>query len=200
MKTLLTAFALLALLAAPALAQWVEDGDAGDLPATAQVPIGVGGLTTITGNMPASDVDMYCIMVLEPTTFTAQTCGVGATWDTQLFLFRSDGVGVTWDDDACDPGLQSLISPFGACTYNAGPGVYYIAISKYNKDPLNANGTAVFSTAFGCNTNPAAPVASWGTTTTTLGGAYVITFTSVEYCGGVATQPSTWGSVKSLYR
>jgi hypothetical protein len=200
MKTLLMLLALGLLLTAPAMAQWVEDGDAGDLPATAQIPIGSGALATIAGTIIANDVDMYCIQVTAPTTFSAQTCGAGATWDTQLFLFRSDGVGVKWDDDTCDPGLQSLISDFSACQHSSGPGLYYIAISKYNKDPLNAAGGAVFSTAMGCNTNAAVPVASWGTTTTTLGGPYTITLASTEYCGTVAVEQATWGTIKSLYR
>lgn len=201
MKTLLVCIlALGVLFASPAMAQWVEDGDAGDLPASAQIPIGSGALTTITGNIGASDVDMYCIQVTEPVTFSAQTCGAGATWDTQLFLFTAAGVGVKWDDDTCDPGLQSLISDFSACQHSTGPGQYYIAISKYNKDPLNAAGGAIFPTAMGCNTNAAAPIAGWGTTTTTLAGAYTITLASTEYCGTVAVEQATWGTIKSLYR
>jgi hypothetical protein len=198
MKKLLTLVLALSLFAVPAMAQWVEDGDAGDLPATAQIPIGSGVLTTIQGTNLANDVDMYCIQVSDATTFSAATCAPGATWDTQLFLFRSDGVGVTTNDDTCS--LQSTIAGFASCQWSVGPGLYYIAISKYNKDPLNAAGGAIFAASTGCNTNPAAPVYNWGTTTTTAGGAYTITFVSTEYCGTVATEPTTWGTVKSLYR
>ncbi len=201
MKTWLVFITLGLLIAAPAMAQWVEDGDAGDLPTTAQVPIGTGPLTTIVGTHIANDVDMYCIQVTDATTFGANTCNAATTWDTQLFLFRSDGVGVTWDDDACaTPGLASVITGFANCQYSVGPGLYYIAVSRYNKDPLNAAGGAIFPTTFGCNTNPATPVASWGTTTSTAGGAYTITFASTTYCGAVATEPTTWGTIKSLYR
>ncbi len=148
--------ALGVLLAAPAMGQWVEQGDAGDLPATAQIPIGGGPLATIQGTMPAMDVDMYCIRVDDPGTFSAQTCGT-TTWDTQLFLFREDGVPVTWDDDTCDPGLQSLIGSFSNCTINT-PGQYLIAISKYNRDPRGPANETLFPTSSGCAT-ATAPVA-----------------------------------------
>ncbi len=200
MKNLLVILALGLLVAAPAMAQWVEQDDAGDLPINAQVPLGDGPLATIAGTMPANDVDMYCIMVTDATTFTAQTCGAGATWDTQLFLFREDGVVVTWDDDTCDPGLQSLISGFASCQYSVGPGTYYIAVSKYNRDPRDAAGAAIMSTTMGCNTLAGAGMVGSWTGTTTLGGDYVITMTSVNYCGTVATEGATWGAVKSLYR
>jgi len=51
MKTWLVFITLGLLVAAPAMAQWVEQGDAGDLPTTAQIPIGTGLLTTITGTI-----------------------------------------------------------------------------------------------------------------------------------------------------
>jgi hypothetical protein len=199
MKKLLTLVFALSLCAVPAMAQWVEQGDAGDQIATAQIPIGSGALATIAGTIDANDVDMFCFQTADPATFVAQTCGTGATWDTQLFIFRPDGVAVTWDDDTCDPGLQSLINGFSSCQYNLGPGQYYVAISKYNRDPLSAAGAALVPTASGCNTLAAAALASWGGTTT-VAGAYTITFTNAEFCGTVATEPTTWGTVKSLYR
>ena len=196
MKALLSyTVALGVLLAAPAMAQWTEQGDAGQLPATAQVPIGGGPLTTIAGTMPADDVDMYSICVDNPATFSAQTCDAGATWDTQLFLFRVDGVGVIWDDDTCASGLQSLIGSFASCTINI-PGPYMLAISKYNRDPRA--GTVVLFPASGCTTVPNV-VDSW-TGTTTAGGNYTITFTGVSYCGATAVEPATWGSIKNIYR
>lgn len=197
MKKLLVLVMALGLLAVPAMAQWVETEDAGDLPATAQIPQGDGPLATIAGTMPVGDVDMFCIMVTDPTTFVAHTCG-GATWDTQLFLFTEDGVGVTWDDDLCDPGLQSQIGAFDTCQYATGPGTYYIAISRYNNDPRDAANAAIFAGA-GCNAGTAGAVASW-TSTTNVAGDYLITFESVSYCGTVATEGATWGAVKSLYR
>src|SRR5437016_4480378 len=63
-------FALTATLAFASRAHaqtWNEAGDAGDLPATAQVTTGAGALTSIHGNLASpSDVDMYCIHVPDP--------------------------------------------------------------------------------------------------------------------------------------
>jgi hypothetical protein len=196
MKTLLLVLALGLLFAVPAMAQWVEPEDAGNLPATAQIPLGDGPLVTIAGTITPGDVDMFCIMVTDPTTFVASTCGVA--WDTQLFLFREDGIGVATDDDLCDPGLQSLINGFASCQYSVGPGTYYIAVSRYNVDPRDAAGAVIFSSSTGCATGAAGPVASW-TASTSTAGDYIITLTSVNYCGTVATEGTTWGSLKAMY-
>ena len=191
MKTLLAL--VMMLVAVPAMAQWVEQGDAGNLPATAQIPEDAASLVTIAGTIDPGDVDMYLITINDPAVFTASTCGAGATWDTQLFLFNADGIGVTMDDDTCDPGLQSLIGPFATCMYATGPGDYYLAISRYNVDPRDAGNVAILGAA-GCNATNANPIASW-TTTTSTAGAYTITLEGV-----VATEATTWGAVKSLYR
>jgi hypothetical protein len=53
MRAWLTLTVLLGLsVAAPAGAQtWAEQGDAGDLPPFAQVPVGQGPITSITGSL-----------------------------------------------------------------------------------------------------------------------------------------------------
>lgn len=203
MKALLAyAVAIGVLLAAPAMAQWNEQGDAGDLPATAQIPIGSGALTTISGSATSGgDVDMYCIGVTDPAAFTANTCGASAAWDTQLFLFRADGVGVIWDDDTCASGLQSEITGgFANCLYNAGAGNYYIAVSRYNNDPRNGT-TVIFGGAQNtCNTGAALVVNNWSGSTS-VAGVYTINLTGCTYCSGAtAVEPSTWGSIKNFYR
>ncbi len=192
--------ALGVLLAAPAMAQWVEQGDAGELPATAQVPIGGGPLATISGTFLADDTDMFCIRIDAPTSFTATTCG-GTQDDTQLFLFREDGTGVTHDDD--DPGgcgLQSTITG----VFVSSPGQYLIAVSKYNRDPQGAGACTIWANSpFNVErapdgTCPGNPVIGW--TGTTSAGSYRISMTSVSYCGATAVEPATWGGIKSIYR
>ena len=200
---LLCGIALMLVFASPVMAAtWAEDGDAGDLPATAQVPVGQGALDAITGTLPAGDADMYCISIVDDTLVDIQTC-TGTSFDTQLFLFRADGIGVGMNDDACS--LQSDITPATmTCPAAVGPGEYLIAVSKYNKDPVdNAGGLLWLSgTAEHCADGPAAanPIAGW-TGTTTTGGAYQITFRSVNFCGGaVPVERTSWGTIKSLYR
>lgn len=125
------------LLATAALlpAQWVEAGDAGELPATAQVPNGtVTSLTSIAGTLAAGDVDMFLIDIVDPVAFTASTVG-GTTVDTQLFLFFRDGRGVTHHD-----GFTGSTGPQSLITGNFVPfaGSYYLAISEYDRDPRSA--------------------------------------------------------------
>ena len=57
---------------------WTEVG-AGDLPATAEVPAGIGALNQIDGFLDPDDVDMYKIRVSDPANFTCSSVG-GAIW------------------------------------------------------------------------------------------------------------------------
>jgi hypothetical protein len=75
---------------------WIEDGDAGDLPDTAQVPSGTGNLGAITGNLDPSDADMYRIQVCDYANFSATTACV-ADVDDGTGTGTPDG-GVTIDD------------------------------------------------------------------------------------------------------
>jgi hypothetical protein len=122
---------------------WVELGDAGDLPATAQIPLGAGPLTAIEGSIAhPTDHDMYLILISDPASFSASTNNAGTNLsednDTQLFLFDSAGFGVLANDD--DPngvGFESAIPP----GFFGGPaGLYYLAISIFANDPVSADG------------------------------------------------------------
>lgn len=160
----------IALIAGMAIASgasaqiWNESGDAGDLPATAQVVLGSGPLTEIRGRLGPSDVDMYQIYIKDPATFRASTVG-GATFDTQMWGFFLDGRGMTHNDD--DNSLQSTITG----QFVPAPGLYYIAISQYNRDPVDGGGLLLWQNSpFGVERQPdgpgaANPVASWVNTT-----------------------------------
>ncbi len=163
---------------------WNEQGDAGDLPETAQ-STGSGSLTQIQGTLDVNDVDMYAIYITDPGAFSASTVG-GATWDTQLFLFDANGVGVVAADDT--GGLQSTINNTAGCI--TAPGLYYLAITRYNKDPLGCNDGGLWSTNDNnCPNGPEASsrVNSW-TTSTGTAGAYTIFLTGVE--GATAGDPT----------
>jgi hypothetical protein len=158
-------------------------GDAGDLPETAQ-STGSGPLSAIRGYLDPNDVDMYAIYIVDPADFSATTVG-GATWDTQLFLFDADGKGVVAEDDT--GGLQSTINNANGCI--PGPGLYYLAITRFNKDPLGCNGGGLWSTNDNnCpnGTESTSRVASW-TSSTGAAGAYTIFLTGVE--GATAGDP-----------
>jgi hypothetical protein len=156
-------------------------GDAGDLPSNAQIVYRPdqtpcqSPVTRITGNHDADDVDMYVICITDPASFSASTVGL-AGFDTQLWLFRCDGTGVVANDDYS--GLQSRIDNTPNCIQEAG--VYLLAISRYNRDAVDANGSALWSSgALSCASN-SNPIAGW-TGTTSAGGAYGIALTGAYF-------------------
>lgn len=154
-----------------------ELGDAGDLLHIAQAPCQVGPLTVITGTNGANDVDLYKIQIDTPASFSASTCG-GAGFDSQLFLLDASGRGVACNDDSCS--TQSNITNALVTT----PGVYYLAISSYNIDPVSPGGLIFPNTSSGQNgpTGPggALPLLGW-TGTAAAGGAYTITLTGCSH-------------------
>jgi hypothetical protein len=120
-------------------------GDAGDLPATAQLVSAANAqacqtpVQRIRGRMDADDVDMFVICITDPDAFSASTVGT-TSWDTQLWLFKCDGRGVVHNDDNPDSnqGLQSRIDNRAGCIPQRG--VYLLAISRYNRDPVSIEG------------------------------------------------------------
>ncbi len=128
-------------------AAWVEVGDAGQLPDSAQGIIGVKPLTEITGSINnVNDIDMYKLMITDPVNFTASTVG-GVGFDTALWLFDSGGSAVIADDDverlSGDPLLQSTLSK-GSVFQPTDPGVYYLAITPYYNVARSLSGMYVF--------------------------------------------------------
>jgi len=215
----LSSIAVAALIVSAGAQTWDEfangGGDAGDLPATAQtVGTALGPLTAITGSIASStDVDMYKIIIKDPTTFRAWT--TGALADTQLWLFDEFGNALWHNDDRFTAlpgqGLYHSAIGFGfdASAYrqstgaNAtqgadgsaawwgwptlGPGIYYIAISAYNRDPRDSGGGPVifsptsspFNRIYRSDpTDPDRVVASWTGTGGT--GAYTINLESAS--------------------
>jgi hypothetical protein len=181
---------------------WVEQGNAGDLPQTANITQGTGPLFSISGtNGGNSDVDMYRISICDFANFSASTVG-GATWDTQLFLFDAGGFGVAAnDDEVAGTSLQSTITS----QFIPSNGQYYLAISGYNRDPVSNGVDLIFSPPLPrseVNANgPGAgsPIDGWVNTTSTTG-TYTINLTGACFsiegpttcyanCDGSTTQP-----------
>ncbi|WP_165456821.1 DVUA0089 family protein [Aquabacterium lacunae] len=125
------AFALFLIHGACAHASvWTETGDAVDMPAGQYVG---AGIDRINGSIqPLNDVDMYRLQ-LGSGLFTASTVGLSSV-DTQLYLFDANGFGIVGNDDASSASLQSTISA------NLTAGVYFLAISAFNSDPLSLAG------------------------------------------------------------
>jgi len=182
-KVLLAGAAVLALSSMAYGDVWDEVGDAGDLINTAQITIGNGSLDAINGIHEASDVDMYCIRILDPGRFIATTTG-GTSWDTQLFLFDANGLGVSHNDDDPNGGvLQSRITG----QFVTAPGLYYLAISKYNRDPVDVAGALIWAnTPFNVERAPDGPgagnpLAAW-VNNNSASGAYTIFLEGAGFC------------------
>lgn len=140
---------------------WTEDGDAPAL-LPGQTTVGPGALTTISGTLTSgSDVDLYAILIDDPDNFSAQTCN-GTSIDSCLYLFDENGNGVSMSEDGC--GIQSWITSQFVST----AGLYYIAMSAYDYDPLNGAGLEIWNDApWGTERAPdgpgaPGPLASWG--------------------------------------
>jgi hypothetical protein len=130
-------------------ASHAEAGDAGELPQFAQTPCKVGPLNKITGALGASDVDMFKIQIDSPAAFSASCCA-NTAFDSQLFLFADSGLGVVCNDDNC--GTNSRLDN----TLVTAPGVYYLAISQYNRDPGSLGGL-IFPNTFTGQQGPTGP-------------------------------------------
>jgi hypothetical protein len=168
-------------------------GDAGDLPATAQLVRAANAqacqtpVQRIRGRMDADDVDMFVICITNPANFSASTVGT-TSWDTQLWLFKCDGRGVVHNDDNPDSnqGLQSRIDNRAGCIPQRG--VYLLAISRYNRDPVGPNNQPIWSPtgngrAVRCPDGAGAsqPVVGWTGTTQTAPTRYYIQLTGAFF-------------------
>jgi len=179
------------------ITEYVEIGDAGDLPSTAAIAAGTGGLRTIRGSLTLNDADMFQINICSPGSFEATTVG-GTTLDTQLFLFDANGVGITHDDD--DPVTGVLQSRLSSTFTAALPvGNYYLAISAYDMDPVDANNALLWvNTPFNVERAPdgpgaANPIRAW--LPSGSAGAYVITLLGSCFVStGPACYPNCDGS------
>ncbi len=183
---LATALAAAAWSAPVAATPWAESGDAGALLPGAQVVS--AGTTSISGSLsPAADQDLYA--------FTwgggALTLVTGGLLDTQLFIFNSMGVIVGANDDDGPGALSLLNGPLAA-------GLYYLGITSFNSDPLNAAGQDIEdaigsggSTAFqpgACSLALAdCTLASWRSEG--AAGAYTISFSTPT--AGAVPAPAT---------
>lgn len=162
-----------------------EIGDAPSLP-PGQAPVGSGALDSISGSLGPGDFeDLYRICVIG-NTFSATTIG-GATFDTQLFLFFAEnGKGaaqgtVTNDDSSVY--ILSTLPPGGTSLTNGGtlnypPGVYYLAISGFDRDPVSGENLMFLNAGGAVGPSPdVGPLTGWsgdgevGSYTITLTGA-----------------------------
>jgi len=158
--TTLSGTALLTISAGAALAgpDFIETADAGSVACDATPVIGEGPLTGIRGNLDGKGAagdfeDMYLIRIVAPTAFLASTAtslGGFADFDTQLWLFSFDpgtvplAFGLLANDEAPGepPGVSTIrpVATDGSGAELVIPGLYFIAVSGFNDDPLSELG------------------------------------------------------------
>jgi len=175
--------------------QWNEathgGSDSGELPATAQLCVGLGAVNTIVG-IAAGEVDMFGIDICNPAAFSATT-DLGAAWDSQLYLFSATGAGVVFNDDiAVTAPVNHTSRITGAHLFS--PGRYFLAVSPFDRDPANAAGLEMwFDTPYNSERAPdgagaEGPLSNW-IGVAGAGGNYTIrlvgaSFTTPGGCGG----------------
>jgi hypothetical protein len=168
-------------------APYIEVGDSGDLLGTAQA---IGAADGISGSIdPGSDVDLFSFLwsggVLTMDTF-------GTAFDTQLHLFDSAGFGIGENDDSGS--LQSEIS------LNLAAGTYYLGITAFNNDALDAANNDIFgftnqfsdlngNTIQGPEAGAGA-LAGWNLSTGSGGGGYTINFSATTDAPAVSEPAS----------
>lgn len=201
LRSALLSLAGVAVAASAVTAQsWNEQGDAGDLPASAQVTVGTGQLLFLYGLLSnVQDVDMYCIRVVNSAAFVANfQCAVHE--GPVPYLFDASGAGVE-TNETCAGGFKQLTS-----TYVGAPGIYYLAVAHYGRTATSSMGSIWLSGVPGLRTpdgpGAAFPVTGWAGSPV-LGpiNPYAFALAGCEPClSPVATEPGTWGKVKALYR
>ncbi len=127
---------------------YYEAGDAGDMPLVAETVAGAGPLDLLRGSIDGSaDADMFAIYIADPAAFSATTDDAATVaFDTQLFLFDLGGSGLAANDDILNG--SSGYNPRSRLTAGSPllptvPGVYYLAISGWDRDPHSPAG-AIF--------------------------------------------------------
>ena len=180
------------LSALPAAPIWTQVGMPGDLPATAQVTVGVGPLDAIVGALPVAvdSVHMYQIRIVDFANFHASTVNAvtDLSFDTTLSLFDSAGRGVYFNDDA-EPNLDDIRAalPSGNPLGPQSNGLYYIAITGFGRFP-HSSGGAIFPAPVNGEdvlgpTGPGGgqPISSWNGQDFSIDGPYRIDLTGTEF-------------------
>lgn len=168
-------------------------GDAGDLASTAQMTIGVGPLTTLTGDNAVSDADLFLIKVVDPALFAALV-DTNTAFDTQMWLFDMNGNGIAHNDDR--GGLFSGLLGADVFTTGVNSGqtiasqlmageCYILGITRYNRDPRDSANVLMFANSpFSGIHSPAQGAGALNNwlNSPAAGGFYQVTLRGVEYC------------------
>jgi hypothetical protein len=178
----LAAVAMLLTITPAGATIWTEVGDAGNLPGTAQITIGVGPLTSITGTLPDnSDVDMFCIQITDKANFRAAISPLAATVDPDIWLFNANGFGISANNTVT--GGQAWVT--GANVPSNG--MYYLAISSDMASALSAGGAIwnpvyVYTERAPDGPGAAQAITGWGGNPVNDMTSYTVQLTGAGFC------------------
>jgi len=140
-----------ALTAMTAGGATTEQGEAGDLVATAQP---LGAVSAVDGSLSPDDVDLYRVCVGDQG-FAASTVG-GTGLDTVLYVFDGDGRGVAKNDDASGTFASEVVLP------SAPTGTYHVAVTGFGRVAVTTAGALVFGrSSSGGVLDPEAVLGGW---------------------------------------
>ncbi len=187
-------------------------GDAGSIPATAAKLEGVGVLNSVKGELKGGGPgpigvpdfeDMYQILIAAPENFSAEVVsGPKFPFNTQVWLFDISELGLLGNDDNSAGGTGSRIGRIandGTPVIVSTPGLYYIAVTGFDNDPLSSQGP-IFNQADPAEVSgpdgPGGmqPIQEWTGPPADVGD-YVILFTGVELIPPPVPTTSEWGLV-----
>ncbi|MHC5115063.1 MAG: DVUA0089 family protein [Planctomycetota bacterium] len=92
--------------------------------------------------------DIFLVYVADPALFSASVETAGTNFDTQMWLFSFDDIGILGNDDDPAGGPLSVLPVTGADDGTMSdveePGLYYIAVTGFDSDPVDANSQPIF--------------------------------------------------------
>ena len=161
---------------------WVETSDAPAL-LPGQATYGEGLVVRIDGELSsANDVDVYRIQIDDPEQFHASTVGL-VNFDSQLYLFDANGNGISFnDDDPAITGSWSILSGI----HIPSPGIYYLAICKWDNDPISVSGNIWLDEPSTVERSPdgpgaANPLSSWNSQGVGRTGPYSVSIRGAKF-------------------
>ena len=118
---------------------FTELGDAGELLPTANITVGSGNLTSISGSLidigtGVDDIDLYKISIVNTDAFSVTTsASLSEDNDAMLFLFDAVGSLLLFNDDASD---DDYLPGFSTGSLAGTPvGIFYLAFDLYDTTP-----------------------------------------------------------------
>lgn len=174
---------------------WVERGDAGKDLRTAQVTAGIGGITTIFGELNASGrgendfEDMYIIRIDQPATFSFSLSNVNFSPSFYLFNITQANEALGLLGKQSDGASSLTLGPTASDDTGAQvtqPGLYALVITFGGNVPRSRNGPIFLFEDEGETSGPDGtgginPLETWQPTQSFAPGSYLVEVEGVDF-------------------